>query len=125
MMFWQIIPVLCSQKKNGKNSKKRYLGPMSRSKKIRLSHIVSLTPRPVRGFTICGDFRYINNIRKINTLTDDLAFLKLERECDFANVSDRSPSIAWTFTNVQRFMTLSVRFWSLKKSQTNVKAHAV
>ena len=31
MIFWQIIPVLNSKKKTKKNSKKRLLGPMSRS----------------------------------------------------------------------------------------------
>jgi hypothetical protein len=32
MIFWKIIPVLNSYKKTVKNSKKRFLGPMTRSK---------------------------------------------------------------------------------------------
>jgi hypothetical protein len=32
MIFWEKIPVLNSQEKTEKNSKKRFLGPMSRSK---------------------------------------------------------------------------------------------
>jgi hypothetical protein len=53
MIFWQIIPVSNSQEKTEKNSKKRFLGSMTRSKlcengpeiveKNRLLHIVSRT----------------------------------------------------------------------------------
>jgi hypothetical protein len=74
MIFWQINPVLNSYKKTKKNSKKRLLGPMSRSKlcengpeivekKYTVAHsIPDVKPRKnkkvqsVRG-TICGVFR--------------------------------------------------------------------
>jgi hypothetical protein len=73
MIFWQIIPVLYSQKKAANNSNKRLLGPMFRSnlcengpkiveKKYTVAHsIPDVTPKIKKKFdpsggTICGVF---------------------------------------------------------------------
>jgi hypothetical protein len=88
MIFWQIIPVQYGQKKTKKNSKKRLLGPISRSKlceygpeivekKYTVAHsIPDVTPRKnkkvrsVRGYYMRGlpvfpsTFYMIKNVEK-------------------------------------------------------------
>jgi hypothetical protein len=89
MIFWQIIPVLNSFKKTEKKSKKRLLGPMSRSKlcengpeivgkKYYVAHrIPDVTPRKIKKFDPSGVL-YAGSSGKLVLFYMGNQFLKLQ-----------------------------------------------